>query len=351
VADISIDRVTVPSSIDDADAADFVAMIELGSRNEADVIGPFHVYPPREQLPWWHSPERPKHAVVARLGGRVVGSGTAELTDDPESTAVWITVDVEMEFRRQGIGSALFDAAAALMPEKTTQQVYVLYRPAIDGDRIPSPTGSGSVPLDDPGTRFLLARGFALEQVERVSSLRLPVDVAAALEEASAAAGDDYSVHLWSGATPERWLEDLAAARSRMASDAPWAGVEPDSGNWTPERVREADAREAAGGRVKLTAIAEHLPSGRLVAYNELSVPPERERAVSQYDTLVLGDHRGHRLGMLVKAANLLELQRTHPGHPEVGTYNAEENRHMLSVNEALGFVPVGYEGAWRRDL
>jgi GNAT superfamily N-acetyltransferase len=65
----------------------------------------------------------------------------------------------------------------------------------------------------------------------------------------------------------------------------------------------------------------------------------------------VLREHRGHGLGMLVKLVNLAALQRDHPGYPSVVTYNAEENRHMLSVNEALGFVPIGYEGAWKKTL
>ena len=54
---------------------------------------------------------------------------------------------------------------------------------------------------------------------------------------------------------------------------------------------------------------------------------------------------------MLLKAANLVWLDEVWPGHPSVITYNAEENRHMLAVNEALGFVPFVYEGAWRKDL
>ena len=82
-----------------------------------------------------------------------------------------------------------------------------------------------------------------------------------------------------------------------------------------------------------------------------MSVPAENSGSVSQQDTLVLPAHRGHGLGMLLKLANLAELQRRMPGHPSIITFNAEENRYMLDVNEAIGFIPVGYEGAWRRDL
>jgi hypothetical protein len=54
---------------------------------------------------------------------------------------------------------------------------------------------------------------------------------------------------------------------------------------------------------------------------------------------------------MLLKVANLSRLAREFPGHPAVITFNAEENRHMLSVNEAVGFVPISQESAWRKDL
>ena len=93
------------------------------------------------------------------------------------------------------------------------------------------------------------------------------------------------------------------------------------------------------------------MPTGHLVGFTVLSVPQQAHRSAAQYATLVLREHRGHRLGMLLKVANLVHLERVSPGHPSVTTFNAEENRHMLAVNEALGFRPILVEGAFERPL
>jgi len=106
----------------------------------------------------------------------------------------------------------------------------------------------------------------------------------------------------------------------------------------------------AADGRLTMTVAARHEPTGRLVGFSELSLPGNRSRSVQQLDTLVLAEHRGHRLGMLLKVANLRALQMGGSIPSQVHTFNAEENRHMLDVNEAIGFRPVGHAGCWRKD-
>ncbi|NHB85368.1 hypothetical protein G7085_14080 [Tessaracoccus sp. HDW20] len=52
-----------------------------------------------------------------------------------------------------------------------------------------------------------------------------------------------------------------------------------------------------------------------------------------------------------MKAANLIQVREAAPDATALLTWNAEENRHMLSVNEALGFRPVLVEAAFQRKV
>ena len=94
---------------------------------------------------------------------------------------------------------------------------------------------------------------------------------------------------------------------------------------------------------------------GELVAkpaggVGKLTLPPEKT-AVYQDDTLVLGPHRGHALGLRMKLANLVALAETDPSRTRIYTWNADENAHMLAINIALGFEPTAIESAWQRPV
>ncbi|MDQ2699681.1 MAG: GNAT family N-acetyltransferase, partial [Actinomycetota bacterium] len=326
----TIDEVAIPQVVDAPNAAAFVRAIELGNAVEAIGFGtPDLAFEPDEELPHWKNPQQPMRLLVARVDDRIVGRGIYETQVGEQSDSGWLVTQVLPEFRGHGIGTALADAVESMARAdgKAKALVYTGLQDAA-GSRIPSPTGFGSIPAEHPDVRFLLARGYRFEQVERLSRLPLPVRGLDDLVTAAAAAsGPDYVVHTYVGATPERWLDDLALLATRMSTDAPSAGLEEPEDVWTAERIVESDARSAQSPRTRLTAVVEHVPFGRLAGFTVLNAPRQRHRSVAQWATLVLREHRGHRLGMLLKVANLQHLARVAPGHPSVTTFNAEENR------------------------
>ena len=56
-----------------------------------------------------------------------------------------------------------------------------------------------------------------------------------------------------------------------------------------------------------------------------------------QQITAVTRQHRGHRLGMLLKVMMLSWLAEAEPQIRHIITYNAVPNQYMIAVNEALG--------------
>jgi GNAT superfamily N-acetyltransferase len=295
-------------------------------------------------LPWWQDSANPHRLFGVRVDGEVVGCGTYEyLAADADSC--WSRVNVLGVHRNKGIGSALTTHIDTLARAESRRKIVTYFpSPEAPGNRLEAPTGFGSVPVNNPEVRFALKHGYRLEQVERGSRLSLPVTV-------EVVPPADYRLHYWIDNTPPEWLEQMAILNTRMSTDAPTAGLDEPEDVVTVERLLEQEAGIARSPRSFLYVAVEHLPSGVLAGFTTLSVPVETERSINQYSTLVLKEHRGHRLGMLLKLANLDHLQRERPGHPSIITFNAEENRPMLDVNDAVGFVPMGYEGAWRKDL
>ncbi|CAN5217764.1 GNAT family N-acetyltransferase [soil metagenome] len=358
MAGFTIERSSVPLSLDPADpaAAAFIAGLDVRNASEARAYGTQEVVATAaEVLPNWLDEHAPKVLWLARVDGVVVGRAIHETQVGEGSDVGWIDIDMHPSFERRGIGTALADAVEQYARELgQSRLISYAAHPDAPGPRIESPTGFGSVPADNREVRFSLARGYRLEQIERASRFALPPDrrdLTDRRAEAQAAAGPDYAVHTWVGRTPPEWLADLAVLHTRMSTDAPSAGLEEPEDVWTVERLATYEQNHEAGAALIVTAAAEHVPTGRLVAFTQLEVPRAEGRALFQSDTLVLREHRGHRLGMLLKVANLEKVDDAYPGRPSVLTWNAEENRYMLGVNEAVGFVPIGYEGAWRLDL
>ena len=101
------------------------------------------------------------------------------------------------------------------------------------------------------------------------------------------------------------------------------------------------DHLDRTGAR-RYTIAAASDETGELAAFSVLSVDPDHPDWGFQGDTGVLRHHRGHRLGMLVKAAMLEWLATAEPGLRRIETGNAATNKYMIAINEQLGFTLHG---------
>lgn len=353
----TIEEITVPDTIGGAGWEVFEEYVAVRNAVEAHTVGTdlLAMSLPDVWAEYRDNPHRTRRHFAVWQEGAIIGRGIVTTRPRTPETGAYLMADILPAHRRTGIGSALLETVeqVALDAGAPVLKAVLPHTTTAGGPRVTPPTGFGDLPANDPGVRFLSSKGYALEQISRISLLdiaRLSERVRPLHEAAVQKAGADYRVITWTGPTPERWTYDLAVLRTRMSTDAPAGGLVNAVDEWDTDRVREHDARIASSGRAIFTSAVEHVPSGTLTGFSELLVSDGDPVAV-QEDTLVLRDHRGHRLGMLLKIAAAKLLAREVPEIEAIVTYNAEENRPMLDVNEAMGFEAIGYEGGWQKRV
>ena len=355
---VTIARIVTPERIDSPDAGPFLEMVRLG--NESALHDAGHDYlteEPSEVLGFWQDTADWGHAgFIAERDGRVIGASSARYSQQAGSTTLEYDLFIDPghwgEGAEQALVSATEDEARRL--GRSVVQTWTLHRPGTAGPTLAPSTGWGTIPADDRQTRHQLTHGYSLEQVERNSSFDLHGSfdlVERMLADALTVAGDEYRAVTWTSPTPKEYEESFAHVISRMSTDAPQGGLVIEEEIWDAARVQRRDARLQGQGLTVSVACVEHVPTSSLVAYNELVIGEDRTAATQQYGTLVLKEHRGRRLGVIVKCTNLLRWRDLVPESPRISTFNAEENRHMLDINETIGFVPVSYAGAWKKVL
>jgi GNAT superfamily N-acetyltransferase len=280
---------------------------------------------------------------AAHVGGELVTAGALSLPQLDNLSSASLTVNTDPARRREGHGSAMLahleGFARAHARRLINTETFYPYAAPEDG--------SGH-----PYADFLTRRGyvFGLGDVHRV--LDLPVDDALLdrLADEAAARHAGYRIEVFSGPVPERLLASFAAIEASLMTEAPAGDVERGPEAVDLEAFRQGEALLEAQGRTAYRAVAiDH--AGEVVAYTNVMATVHAPDRCFQWGTVVDRGHRGRRLGLAVKVANLRLLQRESPGLELLFTYNAAVNAHMLAINDALGFRPVERLGEFQKRI
>lgn len=269
-------------------------------------------------------------------GGRVIGSVEVLLPvlDNPRLALLWLAV--EPDHRRFGIGTALLEEAERIAVGEG-RTVLAAETEWMEG---------GS----DESGEFAARHGYANAQTVLRSEQALPAD-RATLTALARPDDNDYVVESFVDEMPEHWLDDRAVLQQRMSTDAPLDDLELEEEVWDADRLRREQAAARLAGRRVVESVARHVPSGRLVGFTTIDVSAGTPHLGYQQDTLVLTEHRGHALGLRLKAANALRLMDELPEVTAIRTWNAASNDHMLAVNRQLGYVVDGYSREWQKVM
>ena len=307
----------------------------------------------REDAPFWSEREHvaefrkddPAESLTASAAydpsdGTLVGAGMLMmfLLDNREKGFVEVYVDPDRQ--GHGVGSALAShlARSADAAGRTTLLAQAHY-PFDRRD-------------DHPYRKFLEKQGYQLAMTQVRRDLRLPVapeSIDGWITEA-ARHHQGYRIETYAGAPPDELLESFVFVVNQLVVDAPQGDEQWEPQAITPELFTAQQKHHADAGRETLHTVAVDESTGEVVAYSTLSVRLGDDD-VNQWGTLVHRDHRGHRLGLAVKAHALADLQRRYPDSTRISTVNAEVNQQMVGINERLGFEPVEILGEFQRTL
>jgi GNAT superfamily N-acetyltransferase len=293
--------------------------------------------PPRAFAAWLALgfTEDPRETWLARDdSGEPCGWYALNLPERENRHLAGLSLTVHAARRRAGRGTALLRHAAGRAGEAGRT---VFEFDALEGS--PGAAFAGTLKTRPAGT-----------EVRRVLDLDgLPPERRVTLRAEAESAARGYALRTWRGPAPEDAVAGVAALNRAMADAPRESGHEAQT--WDAARVRLDERRVAAMGLRARVIVATARATGELAALTQVCVDPAQPEWGFQELTAVARPHRGHRLGLLLKLVMLDLLAEEEPQLTRILTGNAAGNKHMIAINDQLGFTVLDRWPSWELDV
>jgi GNAT superfamily N-acetyltransferase len=256
--------------------------------------------------------------------------GTARLSMRDNLENAVISMSVLPSQRRRGVGSALAQEILAFVrSEGRTSVMWTVGSPVRE---------------ESPGCKFSRALGArkALSRLRRELDLTLvdEGELDTLVQTRIGVRDSDYQIVTWVDRAPDDLVDGVARLVGRMSTDTPSGDLSWEAELWDSFRWREKEDDAHRSGRRRLAAGAVDR-NGELVAFTDIGLWAHEPSVAEQWNTIVDPAHRGHRLGLSVKVANLRNLRKRAPKTLRLETWNAIENSRIIAINELLGYRVV----------
>jgi mycothiol synthase len=268
--------------------------------------------------------------------GAIVGySVVGWQTNEPGNQHMrWCEVAVAPSHRRRGLGRALLRRAVQAVADQGDDLVFITQVTS----RIPAAESFARALGATPGLDM------KTNQLDLASVDRAKIDAWARI------APTGYRLERVDGPIPEDLLRPYIESSSGM-NDAPRGDLRMDDWELDEKQIRDREAWQRQAGVERWLILALHGASGAGAGFTEVTYDARIPHLVWQQGTAVIDAHRGHRLGLWMKAVMLKRILEECPKARFIRTGNANTNAQMLAINTQLGFRPAWSAALWQLTL
>jgi mycothiol synthase len=327
--------------------------IEPQDLSEAELLAVARLFQAmdRELLP--EEPVRPLDAILRRLRsktpnqwnarirardaqGEVIGfvGGGRPLNEPENAHVMWCELRVHPDQRRKGLGTALFREFVRACEGQHPELLFM----GMTNDRVPA------------GESFLKEIGAHPGLPMKTNQLVLADVDRAQVAEWARLDPPGYRLERIDDVVPPELMAAYIQASDGI-NDMPKGDLKMGDWKLTEEQVRDRESWLKQVGMGWWLVLAIDLATGEGAGFSDVNYDPKQPWVIWQQGTGVTRAHRGHKLGLWMKAVMLDRILRERPEAKFIRTGNANTNAQMLGINTQLGFKVAWQSMLWQLPI